>query len=157
MEKKMSVAIEESILPKYRDVELAEQAIPKMESLLSIKSKEEIEFAFKKNKHETAFLLTPNLVKMLFNLLVQISKGNAVTIVPIHAELTTQQAADLLNVSRPYLIKLLEQKKIPFNTVGKHRRIKFADLLKYREKMKEKAKKIQNELTQEAQDLNLGY
>ncbi len=85
------------------------------------------------------------------------TNGDAVTIVPFQAELTTQEAADFLNVSRLYLIKLLEKELIPVRRVGRHRRILFADILKYKEKSKEKSRKVREALTQEAQDLDLGY
>jgi len=73
------------------------------------------------------------------------------------AILTTQEAADFLNVSRPYLIKLLEKELIPVRRVGRHRRILFEDILKYKEKSKEKSRKARETLSQEAQDLDLGY
>jgi excisionase family DNA binding protein len=76
---------------------------------------------------------------------------------PFQAELTAQEAADFLNVSRPYLVKLLEKELIPVRRVGRHRRILYADILKYKEKSKEKSRKIREALTQEAQDLDLGY
>ena len=70
---------------------------------------------------------------LLMNVLEEMSRGNAVLVVPIHAELTTQEAANLLNVSRPYLIKLLEEKKIKYQFKGKHRRILFKDLMEYKQ------------------------
>ena len=83
--------------------------------------------------------------------------GNAVTLVPIQAELTTQQAADFLNVSRPYLIRLLEDEQIPFHKTGTHRRIFFRDLLSYKTHIKEKRLQALQELTGLSQELGMGY
>ena len=73
-------------------------------------------------------------VQLLTRILTELARGNAMTAYPIAAELTTQEAADLLNVSRPYLISLLDQQKIPHYKIGTHRRIALADLLEYRRK-----------------------
>lgn len=71
---------------------------------------------------------------LFLEILKQMANGNAVTIVPITAELTTQQAAEILNVSRPYVVKLLEENKLPHKKVGTHRRIAAADLFEYKKK-----------------------
>lgn len=96
-------------------------------------------------------------VNLLVEVLGQLANGNAVTIVPVQAELTTQQAADVLNVSRPHLVALLERGALPYRRVGSHRRILARDLFAYREQDEVNRRKAMAALTQEAEHLDLGY
>jgi excisionase family DNA binding protein len=107
--------------------------------------------------HKDTIELPPGAVKLLMAILEDMASGHAVTIVPVNAELTTQQAANFLNVSRPFLIKLLEDKKLPFRRVGTHRKVRFDDVLRYKEDIDRKRRAVLDELAAEAQNLKLGY
>src|SRR5438093_976607 len=92
-------------------------------------------------------------LRLLAQILAEMAQGNAVTLIPVHAELTTQQAADLLNVSRPFLVKLLEEGKLPHRRVGKHRRIRFSDVLVLKRRSDEERRVMLQKLVAEGQEL----
>ena len=85
------------------------------------------------------------------------AEGKTVSIVPSDSELSTQQAADMINVSRPHLIKLLESKQIPFKKVGSHRRVLLMDIMEYQDQIVKQREDQLDFLSNQAQDLNLAY
>jgi excisionase family DNA binding protein len=98
----------------------------------------------------------PSIISIaLMEVIKTLNKGNSITLIPMDKELTTQQAADILNVSRPYFIKLLENGIIPFKKTGTHRKILMQDLMKYREQRAETRKSKIEELSVLSQELGL--
>jgi excisionase family DNA binding protein len=102
---------------------------------------------------EDPLILPREDVSLLAFILAQAAEGRGVTVIPSHAELTTQQAADMLNVSRPYLIKLLETGEIPFRLIGKHRRITCEDLQDFKRRDDAKRRTAADQLAALGQEL----
>lgn len=96
-------------------------------------------------------------LQVLLDALEHLGRGHAVIVTPVHAELTTQQAADFLQVSRPHLIQLLEARKIPYHKVGAHRRVRLDDILAYKSEIDRQRRGALDELAAQAQDLRMGY
>ncbi|MEO8341329.1 MAG: helix-turn-helix domain-containing protein [Nitrospirota bacterium] len=101
--------------------------------------------------------LPATAIRLLLDLLTEMAAGNAVTLIPVHAQLTTQQAADVLNVSRPFLVSLLEDGKIPHLKVGTHRRILFEDLMRYKKEIDKERRKALDELVKQSETLGMDY
>jgi len=96
-------------------------------------------------------------LSLLITILSNMSEGKSITIIPTDSEVSTQQAADMLNVSRPHLVKLLENNTIPFKKVGSHRRILLRDLVTFEKSLQRTREEKLKFLSEQAQDLNLGY
>src|SRR5262249_46916470 len=101
--------------------------------------------------------LPAGAVALLMDVLEAMADGRGVTIIPQNAELTTVEAASILNVSRPFLIKLLDEKVIPHRLVGKHRRILIDDVMAYKQRIDAEREDLLAQLTAEAQENDMGY
>ncbi len=134
-----------------------ESALEALKQLRGLRLPSSAAIQVRADGEQATITMPPAVLNLLMEMLSQLASGNAVTIVPVHAELTTQQAADILNVSRPHLVSLLEGGMIPYKRVGSHRRIRFEDLMAYRRKDEEKRRAVLDELASEAQRLGLGY
>lgn len=101
--------------------------------------------------------LPSSAVQILQRALAELAQGHAVAVTPLETQLTTQQAADLIGVSRPHLIKRLEDGEIPFSMVGSHRRLGLEDVLAFKLKLERSRDEALRELVEQAQELRMGY
>jgi len=149
----------EAVLEKTtkEDQEIAKSSIAKLRAT-PLSDKSSIAFVNIKIHAKDVVLRIPKMaLDLLVDILGNMAEGKSITLLPSDAEVSTQQAAEMLNVSRPYLVKLLEEGQIPFNKVGSHRRIALQDIVAYRNKLKENRAEKLDFLAKQAQDLNLGY
>ncbi|WP_197536254.1 helix-turn-helix domain-containing protein [Blastococcus saxobsidens] len=107
------------------------------------------------DEHEDSLVVPRSAVELLARVLAHMAAGEGVSVVPAHAELTTQQAADMLNVSRPYLISLLEGGEIEYRKVGTHRRIKAESLLRYMRQDDRRRRAAADELTALGEEMDV--
>lgn len=144
------------ISPTPSETAMAGNSSRQLASFLSDRAGDEVRIAIEENPDEVVSIPI-SAFRLLADILTEMSKGNAVTFIPIHAELTTQQAADFLNVSRPFVVKLIDEKKLPCRKVGTHRRVLFQDLVEFKRKTNQERAKTLDELAKQAQDLDMGY
>ncbi|CAH1747335.1 Helix-turn-helix domain-containing protein [Thauera humireducens] len=144
-------------LPTAEEVTLARESSRLLSLYLSSQDESQsIRVIDAAGEHEAVRLPTA-AYRLLIDILSEMAQGNAVSLIPVHAELTTQEAADMLNVSRPHLVKLLDGGTIPFHKVGTHRRVYYQDLVSYKNRIDADRTKALEELAAQAQELNMGY
>jgi len=146
-------------------LESSPRSLPNDESMIAhessivlarhVKKGENLKLRVVDSEHEEVIELPAAVVTLLLGMLRMMAKGLGITLTPLHSELTTRQAADILNVSRPYLIKLLEAGEIPYHKVGRHRRIRREDVMKYRQKIRREREAILDQMVAEAQEMGL--
>ena len=134
--------------------EAEKAAIQQLEVLLAQSMPEDVHARLAGPKGESV-PIPLSVYSLLRRVVHELAQGHAVTLMPIEKELTTQQAADLLNVSRPFLVKVLESGQIPFHTVGKHRRLYLADLLEYRRRRSQGRRAFFARASNEAQNMGI--
>lgn len=125
----------EPVAPTEEDSRLARESVEQLARLRSFRSKRRrVRYRVEtENGEEDGVAIPAAAAALLERILAEMAEGNSVTLMSVHAELTTQQAADILKVSRPFLIERLEKGEIPFRLVGTHRRIRLADVMRFKE------------------------
>ena len=145
-----------TVTPSQADIQLAQEGSRTLSAFVSERESPTIRITGSRKK-SAEVVLPSKVFKLLISVLGELGRGNSVTVVPLEAELTTQQAADLLNVSRPYLITLLDEGRVPYRKVGTRRRIRLVDVLSYKHQIDEARARVLEELAAEAQELKMGY
>lgn len=143
-------------LPDQQEAQLAEQSSRILDAYLQNNQVSPVRLELP-DEAKTTVDIPPHALKLFVDLLTQMAEGNAVTLIPVHAELTTQEAADILNVSRPYLVQLLDQGEMPYRKVGTRRRIRADDVLRYKSAIEAKRRQALDDLAQYSQDQDMGY
>ncbi|MBJ2182124.1 helix-turn-helix domain-containing protein [Pseudomonas veronii] len=146
-----------TILPDEKEIAAAVASSRQLAAFLTTKFETQRIELVDETQHREVVELPTFALRLLGEILSELALGNAVKVVPIHAELTTQEGADMLNVSRPHLVKLLDNGALPHTKTGRHRRIKFADLMTYKEQRDLASRNAMDELAAQAQELGMGY
>jgi excisionase family DNA binding protein len=144
-----------AIDPGDVDTEIAERAARRIQEYLDRHPDEDVVEALGEVGTEDALVIPRATAVMFAQILALLAQGRGVQIFPKEVELSTQHAADMLNVSRPYLIGLLESGRIPFRKVGRHRRIRFDDLMDYKRKDDLSRRVAADKLAELSEDLDL--
>jgi excisionase family DNA binding protein len=147
----------EPVAPTEQESRLAEESSRILSSYVQDAEAQTIKVVPEGGREEEAVVIPAVAFRFLIDILTQMAQGNAITIIPVHAELTTQEAADLLNVSRPFLVKMLDSGEIPYRKVGTRRRVLYKDVAEYKQRIDDRRRATLDELAAQAQELGMGY
>lgn len=146
----------EAVTPTDQDQQTAHTSSRELAPLLQRKETGDAHIRFDaEGQQGVAIALPHSAVLLLLSALQEMAKGHAVTLLQVDAELTTNQAAQLMRISRPSLIKMLEEKKLPYRKVGAHRRVRYEDVLDYLATERSRRRKVMEELVAETERLGL--
>jgi len=147
----------ETIKPSAADAQLAQLSVEKVARVLADEPERALRIQIESAPRGESIEIPHAAFRMLHDILSEMAQGNAISLVPTHAEVSIREAADLLNVSPAYMMELLEQQTIPCRGDELDRRILVRDLLQYKLAVDQKRLAVLNELTSQAQELGLGY
>ncbi|MFO0938454.1 MAG: helix-turn-helix domain-containing protein [Gemmataceae bacterium] len=141
--------------PSAKDAALARESIQRLQAQIQ-KSGQEFQIVVNGQSRD-AVSLPHSAVQILIAGLTEIGRGNGINLIPQRTELSTQEAAEILNLSRPYVVRLLDEGKIPSHKVGTHRRVRIEDVLMYQKQSDAERLNALRNLIDEAQELDMGY
>lgn len=144
-------------LPNAQDIALAKLSSQELSAVLESNGESQNINVVDKEGISHEVTIPSSALKLLIEVLTQLGQGNSVNITPIHAELTTQEAADMLNMSRPTLIKLLDSDQIPHFRKGNRRKVAFVDVVSFKTNLDKQRLSALDELSALDQELGLGY
>jgi len=150
----MRTVLDEAVSPSEQDAKIAQESSRRLSRFAK---QDRLRLQLVGKDRAEPIELPRAAVGLLVRILTEMAEGNAVTLMPIHAELTTQQAAAILGVSRPFLVKQMREKRIPYRQIGTHRRVRFQDLMAYKNRIDADRAKTLQELAAQAQELGMGY
>ena len=146
----------DAITPSALDTQIARESSAALAPLLHDNTDSHPHILLRtEGDREADIALPSSVLPLILDALQEMAKGNAVTLLPLQSELTTQQAADLMRVSRPSLIKMLEDGKLPYRKIGAHRRLLYADVLGHIQAEHSRRVKVMEELVKETERLGL--
>ena len=144
-------------LPSAEEVALAKMSSQELSAIVEAAGQAQRLEVIGNDGKSHQVVIPSSALKLLVEVLTQLGQGNSVNIIPVHAELTTQEAADILNMSRPTFIKLLDNQEIPYTRKGNRRKVAFADVMKYKNTLDRKRLEALDELSALDQELGMGY
>ncbi|BCL95769.1 hypothetical protein MAFF211491_02210 [Ralstonia solanacearum] len=153
----MNVSSISKVLPSEEDVTLAREAGRTLAAVLATGAAVRQVDIRDSSGRVRSVQMPAAALQLLQDVLDQIEKGCAVSVVPVHAELTTQEAAQMLGVSRPFFVQMLEKGDIPFHKIGTHRRVRYRDVVDYKKRLDTQRHEALEALTEQAQALDMGY